>query len=657
MSRLFASLTLACVTVTWPLVAQQQAPAQPPRFKAGVEVMRIEMTVLDKRTRAPIRGLTAADFVVKVNGIAQEIVALSEVVTTPPAKEAAAWTRESPIEVAKNTQPPVDQQRLIVIVMDDAIVFPHIGGGTADPYHRKIGKATAHRIVDELGPNDLAAVLFPQFNQHAQDFTSDRAALRRAIETYNPQQLHPLLANAMSLGVLTRAGEFLGSIPDRRRAIFYITPGPKIDQSDSDPLGWAENVTQRMASTGSELGEGLANAMRPVTVGSRMAQVPVYPISILGLEAPSVRELVGRLPPRSREANENLQHIARSTGGRAIVDNNAPDREVREVFEELSSYYVLAYTASFPMDGKLRRLSVDVKRPGASVQPDGIVLTTPREKTSLGPATVKSGVDSGLVAAIAGPLQSGALPMELTVAPFADPGVTRATAVMTLGIMVPPGSSSALPGNKDQAPVEVRIFDGEGRKEITHGQLTINVTTNPESASLAEAALRFDLKPGRYNVRVGAGIAGTGVSGSVFTTFTVPDFDKETVSLSGVAIGRAARRAVGGLSELGDVLPFAPTVERDFARTDIVGALVRVHQASKRAPSEVTLTTTITGDGGEVSRSTHRFEAAKFETTRSVEHRAELDVKPLAPGNYLLTFTATAAGGVTATRQVRFSVR
>jgi VWFA-related protein len=655
-------LGLLFAAVVWaPVMGQGQAPTQalaPPQFRAGVEVMRVEMTVLDKRTRAPIRGLTAKDFVVKVNGVVQEVVAFSEVVTTPPATEGAAWTREASPGVATNTAVPIDQQRLIVIIMDDVLTVPHIGaisGGMRvfpstmpDPYNRKVGKAAAHRIVDELGPHDRAAILFPQFNQHAQDFTSDRSALRRAIDTYNPQELDDRMANAMSLGVLRRAGEFLASIPDRRGAIFYITTGPKnVDQSDSDPLGWAENVTQRMASMSSEGAAGLANAMRPVTAGSRLAHVPVYPISTLGLEAPPPRELLRRLPPRSRELNENLHHIARTTGGRAIVDNNAPDKEVAEIFQELSSYYVLAYAAKFPMDGKLRRFSVDVNDPRAMVEPDDLVLATPRATPASSAVTDASGGVSGLLAAIASPLPTGSLPLQLVVSPFADAGVTRATTVMTLGVAVP-GETS----------IDVRVFDGEGRKEVASRQLTARMTPGGVDPSTSEVAIRLDLKPGRYNVRVGAAIAGTELSGSVFTTFTVPDFDKEPLSLSGIAIGKVSAKAIGGRDTLADLLPFAPTVERQFTAADIVGALVRIHQPPGRIPTDVTLDMKITSAAGaEVSRSTNRFTAAQFEATRHVEQRTELALSALVPGDYLLTFTATAAAGIVSQRDVRFTVR
>ena len=53
--------------------------------------------MLDRRTRQPIRGLTIKDFVVKVNGQPQEVVALTESVTPAVDRSAAEWTLEAPV--------------------------------------------------------------------------------------------------------------------------------------------------------------------------------------------------------------------------------------------------------------------------------------------------------------------------------------------------------------------------------------------------------------------------------------------------------------------------------------------------------------------------------------------------------------------------------
>ena len=115
--------------------AAQQTPPQtaPPRFQASVDLMRIEVTVLDKRTRKPVRGLTAADFVVKVNGEPQQVEALDEVEVA--AREAArpAPFIEAARDVASNA---LTNPRLFVIVMDDVLV-------SRDGFPRKKGRDIA----------------------------------------------------------------------------------------------------------------------------------------------------------------------------------------------------------------------------------------------------------------------------------------------------------------------------------------------------------------------------------------------------------------------------------------------------------------------------------------------------------------------------------
>jgi hypothetical protein len=155
---------LCATALVWTTSAQSPVgqEAQRPQFRSGVEVMRVETTVLDRRTRAPIRGLTLQDFVVKVDGEPQEIVALTEIVAPGVDKSSAAWTLEAPVDVTDNRRHPVsEEERLIAIVMDDAIA----GRAASAPYYRQRGKAAAHRIVDELGPHDRAAVIFAPFYQ------------------------------------------------------------------------------------------------------------------------------------------------------------------------------------------------------------------------------------------------------------------------------------------------------------------------------------------------------------------------------------------------------------------------------------------------------------------------------------------------------------
>lgn len=108
--------------------------------------------------------------------------------------------------------------------MDDIAV-------SAEAYNRTKGKEIANRIIDSMGPRDLAAVIFPQKNTNAQDLTADRAALRRAVDTYQPWPRPG--GRAISLGVIRKTRHFLHQrLPGHRRSIVYITTGFHFTESE-----------------------------------------------------------------------------------------------------------------------------------------------------------------------------------------------------------------------------------------------------------------------------------------------------------------------------------------------------------------------------------------------------------------------------------------
>lgn len=173
---------------------------------------------------------------------------------------------------------------------------------------------------------------------------------------------------------------------------------------------------------------------------------------------------------------------------------------------------------------------------------------------------------------------------------------------------------------------------------------------------MSEVVLPLTLRPGRYQVRVAVAESVSGSTGSVYMTVTVPDFAREPLSLSGVAIGRAEGRPVGGRDAIQSLLPFAPTVVRQFSPADRVGALVRVHQGAGQ-PVPVQLETRIlSADATVVASQSTPLAPSEFSAGSGREHRYELPLKSLAPGEYLIQFVATAKGRQTS-REVRFSVR
>ncbi len=624
--RILVFVALLCVMGV-PLVSQQQQ--QPPQFRAGVAVTRLEVTVLHSRTRALITGLTADDFVVRVNGQVQPIVALAEVAVPGVGTFAAPAMIEAARDVASNE---LVNPRLFVLILNDAV-------GGLDPYYRSTGKAIAQRFIDLLGPEDLVSVIFVRDNRYAQDLTQDRVLLRRAVEEYRPLPLPQ--ADQHTTRVLLKTLEFLRPISRYRRAVVFITPSANGGELDTEDL---KDFTSR-ADAFHELD------VAAVSAGAGLSHIPVYTFSAQGLQAPTAADMK-RLnarelsSPHSRFDShvETLRTIAGLTGGRATVATNTPADGVPAMFNELSSYYALAYEQTHPADGRLRRLDVQVTRPDALVVSSRLVLA-PTKAAS--PAADTYVMRTGLFEALESPLSMGALPLRLSALPVAVSGARDQAVAFTLGL---PRVSAA-----EQFRVRMLVFDGEGRREILDTSRTVDIARGTPEGDAPELAMRVSLRPGRYNVRVVTERASDDNAGTVHATIAVPDFAREPLSLSGVAIGRGDGRRIAGRAELEGLLPFAPTATRTFEPGDRVGALLRVHQASNRAAAPVTMATSITDAMGDVLRTESRvIEASAFEDGVA-GHRYEVPLD-LPSGVYLLRFVATTANA-TAQREVRLSVR
>src|SRR5579871_2752423 len=101
------------------VIAQSGAPrTQTPVFRAGVDLIQLDVSVLDKN-RHPVHGLTAADFVVREDGAAQAIDTFAEVVMPDVTTTETAWSRQIAPDVVSNQ---LDNHRLFAIVMDDASI-------------------------------------------------------------------------------------------------------------------------------------------------------------------------------------------------------------------------------------------------------------------------------------------------------------------------------------------------------------------------------------------------------------------------------------------------------------------------------------------------------------------------------------------------------
>jgi len=152
-------------------------------------------------------------------------------------------------------------------------------------------------------------------------------------------------------------------------------------------------------SEGITLPTNVMSHFRSVISNANRANVSIYAVDAAGLRAESSDTQAGRALTRLGQArartagsqsdpfgsmmqdlerNEDLMRsnpdsalgdLATETGGALIANTNDPGSKLRQVDDDLHSYYILTYTPkNANYDGRFRQISVKVKRSGTEVQ-------------------------------------------------------------------------------------------------------------------------------------------------------------------------------------------------------------------------------------------------------------------------------------------------
>ncbi len=148
-------------------------------------------------------------------------------------------------------------------------------------------------------------------------------------------------------------------------------------------------------SEGALIPASVAANFRSVISNANRANVSIYTVDAAGLRATSTDMEAGRAMtvlgqqrsnpddmagPMTKDLERNeelvrhnpesgLGQLASETGGLLIASTNNPGERLRQVNEDLHSYYVLTYSPkNQTFDGRFRQISLKVNRPGVEVQ-------------------------------------------------------------------------------------------------------------------------------------------------------------------------------------------------------------------------------------------------------------------------------------------------
>jgi len=673
MTRTLAALALAALPAV-------MLSAQQPTFRAQVELVEIDAVVVDAQGN-PVTGLTADEFEITENGKPQTVANFSEV--NIPIERG-----ERPLYSPTAIEPDVlsnqgDPGRTYLIVLDS--MHPMLALRTRQFLRRF--------IEQHMGTNDVAGIAYTDTGaNNSQDFTSRRGVLIRALERFTgaipseaaintsalpgaPPPSSGLTSAQVEGHLLARSAmrsfrsiaEFMAAVPGQRKAILYISTGTTMT-----------SLVSAIDYNGGTMSIEVEDAHAAMRAASR-GHVAIYPIDPRGLtadggaeeatfEAQSALATTGLA--RLAE-NSNLRMLADATGGFAFINQNNYDEAFTRLVRENSSYYILGFQSTNDRrDGRFRNVRVRVKRPGLEVRArTGYVAPRGRPANETKPAPATSKLSAAVTSALASPVPARGVPLTMFAAAFK--GANRDANVAIVVGVDPSGldlveKNGAFTGSLEIATTATSSTRG---KTIPGDFQVATLALKPDSFERArrdglQVVTTMQLPPGRYQIRAAVGGGGSR-AGSVVYDIEVPDFGKEPLVMSGVALTSLATArgvSVRPKDPLRDYLPAAPTSAREFDAGDTLTLFAEIYDNLRTSAAHtVDLTATLRADDGRIiaTASEQRSSTELKGGPGGFGFKAELPLASAAPGIYVIHVEARINTGdrPTVSRDVPIRIR
>lgn len=425
----FARLAVGTVVAAWLLLSPSGLVAQPQKFKAAIAVVPLDVRVVDGKGN-PVTDLTRADFVVKEDGVQQEITHFERQVLTPGSRSAAPEVLIPGTAGAAAIK--LQNRRVFFIALGRQWLPSNVFGMSAAiakflrervlPQDYAVVSAFG-RITDLTTDHEALAQVVERLDvlQRSVDSGRDRidrfrAMYRAAAHVSRPEDsditraLDAVFAPASSgthLAPQASRAEFeavVASILSHAATSVGISHPPKTNWTPGGNTGagdW-ERQLQIPGLTGHAL--TMLNAvqyLRFIDGEKHLVYFPPGKVAVAALEddrdiariASDARVAIhiiranglsARSAPLDIEFRPSMEsrHIAELTGGQTFIDR-WPDQALAKIEAVTRVGYLLAYApAKSEADGRHRKISISVTRPrGATVIARQSYLATDKPAT------------------------------------------------------------------------------------------------------------------------------------------------------------------------------------------------------------------------------------------------------------------------------------
>ena len=367
-------------------------PAQDPdyTFKAETEIVLVNVTVRDKGGNF-VRNLKPEDFKLLEDGKPQHVVSFdtenTDAIPSMDVAQVKPLENVQPQPIAPALANPAasallqyKDRRLIVLFFDLSAMEPDEIDHAA---------TAAENYVDkQMAPADLVSVVsLGSSLQLNLDFTSDRAQLKKILQSFNAGsgQGFEEGSTGTTEGTPDTGGSFTAD--DTEYNIFNTDRRLEALRSVAEKLSHIDQKKSLIYFSSGMDRTGIENQseLRSATNAAVRANMSIYTLDIRGLQALAVggeaqnASLRGTSPYSGQATlnalnskfttQETLVTLAGDTGGRAFLDSNDYSKVFKGVQDDTSTYYVLGYHSTNPArDGRYRRIAVSINRPGVKIE-------------------------------------------------------------------------------------------------------------------------------------------------------------------------------------------------------------------------------------------------------------------------------------------------
>jgi VWFA-related protein len=621
--------------------SQAPSPQQPqqPVFRAGIELVTLDVTALDGNGRQ-VTDLTAADFQVDIDGDRRQVTSAEYVRSADPLR--AIGTPHKVVvpdeTFSSSNAKGAPSGRLIVILVDQG----NIRTGSA----RSVMNS-AKKFVDTLTPEDRVAVIAVPGPGELVDFTTNhdrvRESLLRIVGQAGALKTRFNLSVTESMAIYMRADTQLALEVILRECGQLIAAAEaercerEVEQDAAELVNEVRHRTQDsvhgmravLKSLGALEGpksviliseglifEGLGSEtddIASVAADSRAT------LDILLLDVPMFDVAQSSRPTTPREDRNlqvsGLEQLAGASRGELYRINVAADFAFDRISRSLDGYYLLA-VESRPEDrnGRRHRLSVKSVRRGVTVRSRRTFLTTVSAKAT--------SPEDAVNRAIRSPLPINDLPLKLSTWTYKEPGTSKVRVLIATEV-------ERLAGQSLEYTAGMALVNRQGRG-VSPATAMKTLTEKAGDPGTAVFTGMLAVDPGVYRLIVSLADS-EGRVGSVSRAVTAWAMDPNALTLGDLL--------VGGFST-SDKTALAPAIEPAIVAGQMA-ALMEVY-GTRLAGIEATLEILVNEDAKPLATQPMRVAAGPSPEIATMS--AQFSTTALPPGRYLARGTIRQDG-------------